>query len=228
MDHLHGYTLFDEGLEVELLGIHTNTLVCPGYTLPLLIDDHRELTIMREYMQNSKIFVLVLASDNNESIFSYGVTMEIIEFSETNNSVAMKAKGRQRCKIITQAVNLSMRMGKVTVRILPEIDLAGPLISGQIPSLNSSRQMENCYESLKANSKFRRFDAIQTRWPIWVYNNYELQVLSKKIRHYLKAYAVGEFCGGFNFLLRNRIEKLRSRKFYVFIIYFSAEVLLLL
>lgn len=59
MDNVHGYTLYDEGAEIEMLGIHTDTLVLPGYTLPLLLDYHREIEIMRQYRANSKTFVLV-------------------------------------------------------------------------------------------------------------------------------------------------------------------------
>lgn len=196
MDNLHGYTLYDEGTEVDLLGIHIDTVVCPGYTLPLLIDYHRELEIMREYMQTSKTFVLVMESNelfNNELVYTHGVTMEIIEYSETQKSLALKAKGRQRCKIVKQATNLPMRMGKVTVRILPEVDLSGPLVKSQVAALNTARVAENSYESLTVNRKYRKYDAAQMRWPLWLYNQYELHVLSKKIRLYLRPYAVGNF-----------------------------------
>lgn len=61
MDNLHGYTLLDEGSVIELLAIHTDTLVCPGHTLPLLLDYYREINIVREYLTTTKTFVLVCA-----------------------------------------------------------------------------------------------------------------------------------------------------------------------
>lgn len=118
--------------------------------------------------------------------------MEIIEVSESDNTMALKAKGRQRCKIMTQAVNISFRMGKVTVKILPEIELSGPLQELQLPSLNKCRKSEQSFENLMHNNKFRKQDAAQLRFPLWVYNQYELHVLSKKIQIGLNAYSIGK------------------------------------
>lgn len=59
MDYLQGYTLFDEGMELELLGFHADTWVCPGHTLPLYIDYHTEVENMRQYMATCKTFVLI-------------------------------------------------------------------------------------------------------------------------------------------------------------------------
>lgn len=118
--------------------------------------------------------------------------MEIIEVSESDNTMALKAKGRQRCKITNQTVNISFRMGKVCVKILPEIDVDGPLKDYKIPSLNKCRMPEKNIENIIYNSKYRKMDAAQLNFPLWVYNQYEPYILSKKIQIGLEAYSIGD------------------------------------
>lgn len=58
---MSGYTLFDDGKVLTLLAIHTNTLVFPGFTLPLVLTDQVEQTLMLDYVTSKRIFALVCA-----------------------------------------------------------------------------------------------------------------------------------------------------------------------
>lgn len=59
MDHLQGYTLFDDYSVLNMLGLYADTWVCPGYTLPLFIDYSLEIDLMKRNMEHSNTFVLM-------------------------------------------------------------------------------------------------------------------------------------------------------------------------
>lgn len=61
LDNVSGYTLFDEGEVVSVLGIHTNTLVFPGFILPLVMQSHYENAVMLRFIETKNVFVLICA-----------------------------------------------------------------------------------------------------------------------------------------------------------------------
>lgn len=81
--------------------------------------------------------------------------MEIIEVSESENTLALKAKGRQRCKILKTKLNMTHRMEKLIVKILPDIELSSPLFNCQLPSLNKTRAAIVDSVSILKNKKLR-------------------------------------------------------------------------
>lgn len=57
LDYISSYTLYDDGQILDsILGIHTNTLVFPGFTLPLIL---KESIDDIGNMGNGHIFALV-------------------------------------------------------------------------------------------------------------------------------------------------------------------------
>lgn len=58
---MSGYTLFDEGEILSVLGIHTNTLVFPGFTLPLVMQSQYENAVMQRFIETKNTFVLICA-----------------------------------------------------------------------------------------------------------------------------------------------------------------------
>lgn len=58
---MSGYTLFDEGEVMSILGIHTSTLVFPGFTLPLVMQSQYENAVMQKFIETKNIFALICA-----------------------------------------------------------------------------------------------------------------------------------------------------------------------
>lgn len=61
LDVVSGYTLFDEGEVLSVLGIHTNTFVFPGFILPLVMQNQSEHAAMVRFVETKNIFVLMCA-----------------------------------------------------------------------------------------------------------------------------------------------------------------------
>lgn len=71
MNSVSGYTLYDDGEIVQMLAIYTNTLVFPGYTLPLIISAV-EIPIMERFIKKNNMFVLICAKYKDD-FFSFVV-----------------------------------------------------------------------------------------------------------------------------------------------------------
>lgn len=61
LNNVSGYTLLDEGEVLSMLAIHTNTLVFPGFTLPLVMHSQYENAVMQKFIETKNMFVLVCA-----------------------------------------------------------------------------------------------------------------------------------------------------------------------
>lgn len=59
MNNVSGYTLYDDGEIVDILAIYTTTMVFPGFTLPLVMNNSVETSLMEKYIEKKKVFVLL-------------------------------------------------------------------------------------------------------------------------------------------------------------------------
>lgn len=61
LNSISGYTLFDDGEVITLMAIQTNTMVFPGFTLPLVMPSYEEQYIIQNRIGEKNVFVLVCA-----------------------------------------------------------------------------------------------------------------------------------------------------------------------
>ncbi|KAF5288697.1 hypothetical protein FQR65_LT11962 [Abscondita terminalis] len=177
LNNISGYTIFDEGEIISLLAIHTNTLVFPGFTLPLVMNSQIEQSIMQSFLDKQNVFALVCADEVGARLYKYGITMEVYESFVQRETLYLKAKGRQRCKIVPgkEIRHLGGRLQQITVRILAEPELNSPIASTQLTSLKLRRPyLFQDYKSLLDNYKCRRYHLAQFNSPGWVYDRNEL------------------------------------------------------
>lgn len=99
---LRGRTLLDNGIYMDLPLLADNTVILfPGQTLPMMVKyDARTIDMIRKCMLKERTFGV--ASLNYDKGLPIGTTAEIYEYSEgqRGEGVKMKAKGRQRFKIL--------------------------------------------------------------------------------------------------------------------------------
>lgn len=110
--------------------------------------------------------------------------MEIFETTNKNGVLYVKARGRQRCKIVPSQDSrlLAGRLQKVTVKILAEPQIGSPLDSTMLWSLKMRRHCnETDYDSLMRNYKYRRFHLAQYPLNSWVYDCNEVSYYVKRI-----------------------------------------------
>ncbi|XP_050299430.1 protein cereblon [Anthonomus grandis grandis] len=193
LNPLSGYTLFEEGDVLHnIFSIYTNTLVFPGFTLPLVMNNTFESRVLKNFMnENNKVFVLLCANSVYNGFYEYGVTMEIFETNERNNMLHIKAKGRQRCKRVTgsRIDNVAGRIKLITVKILAEPPIIGPLEDTQLFSLKNKRKWKlNNFDELNECRKFRRYHAAQFIWPTWVFEMNEVSYYTKILLQALSSF----------------------------------------
>ncbi|XP_045467231.1 protein cereblon [Harmonia axyridis] len=198
---LGGHTLFDDGETLNLLGIDTNTLVLPGFTLPLTFDNPNEGIVMQDYLKKSKVFVLLCAHYSNPSeFFKYGVTMEAVETSIRDGILSLKARGRQRCQILSDIrreedeEDREERIHTVTVKILPEHKIISPFVDSQLYTLKLKKPLLcEGTDDMKKARKYRRYHSAQYTFPHWLYEEYEVCFIVQKMLAGLKKYFNMEF-----------------------------------
>lgn len=92
-------------------------------------------------------------------LYRYGVTMEVFETFSKHGTLSLKARGRQRCRILPNKGirHLGDRLQQVTVKIIAEPDITSPISNTQLLALKARR---NCstrdYENLIHTYKYRR------------------------------------------------------------------------
>lgn len=121
--------------------------------------------------------------------------MEIFETTNKNGMLSLKARGRQRCKIIPSqdSRQLTGRLQKVTVKILPEPQVGSPLDSTMLCSLKLRRHCyEKSYDFLVQNYKYRRYHLAQYPLNSWVYDYNEISYYVKCIIKGLSRFYVEE------------------------------------
>lgn len=160
LEYISRYTLYDDGQIIDsIIAIHTNTLVFPGFTLPLILNVNYESAHIVENMGNGYIFVLICIDKNTGLPFEYGVIMEIYETSYKRGTIHLKAKGRQRCKIISgQDIRPNWsRMLKISVKVLGEPKIATPIFETELLALKRRRVIPvDDYDLMQQNFKHRK------------------------------------------------------------------------
>ncbi|XP_065173050.1 protein cereblon [Atheta coriaria] len=209
LDNISGYTLYENGQIIELPAVYTNTLVFPGFTLPLVLS----------YSDNSfEIgcnFILIWLIKDKKMFFEYGVVMEIFERSTQRGQMNIKARGRQRCFVLPQEMlmNPHRQIFKVKVRILEEAAITSPVSCTQLATLRQRHPYKGDYNNMAAFDRYRKMHLGQFVFPYWVYDLYEVDYYVDRIVKILSKYyaednipkdpALLSFWFGQNFQLMN-------------------------
>lgn len=117
--------------------------------------------------------------------------MEIYETTNKNGVLCLKARGRQRCKIVPgqDSRPLAGRLQKVTVKILPEPQVGSPLDNTMLWSLQTRRHcFERDFDALMGRYRYRRYHLAQYPLCSWVYDYNEVSCLVKKIVKWLACF----------------------------------------
>lgn len=148
--------------------------------------------------------ISLLSFSKPSEFFDYGVTMEAVETNVREGVLSLKARGRQRCQIISEIKPLSERLQTVLVKILPEYKIPTPLIDTQLYTLKRKKPyICKDYSEMKVIRKYRkweifddlvgliptvlqfflfyRYHTAQFRFPDWVYEGYEVCYYVKHI-----------------------------------------------
>lgn len=193
LNPLSGYTLFEDGDVLRnIFAIYTNTLVFPGFTLPLVMNNHFENRVMKNFIdEHNKVFILLCANSGYSGLYEYGVTMEIYETNLRNNMLHVKARGRQRCKRIADSKieNVAGRIKLVTVKILAEPPIVPPLEDTQLCALKNKRRWKvEAFDDLQKLQRIRRYHSSQFPLPRWVYDLNEVSYYTKTLIEGLSSY----------------------------------------
>nr|CAH7756186.1 unnamed protein product [Callosobruchus chinensis] len=193
LKHVSGYTLYDDGETLEVLAIYTTTMAFPGFTLPLVMNNHSEMSVMQTYIRKNSVFVLICANSKLNGLFEYGVTMEVFESQVRNNALHIKAKGRQRCKLLGELKNWGGQLKQVNVKIMAEPEITSPICNTQMYTLKRRRPYTSKnYCDISQNHKYRRYHLCQYPIESWVYDKYEVSYYVKLLLEGLSNY-VGEY-----------------------------------
>ncbi|XP_074041953.1 E3 ubiquitin ligase component cereblon isoform X2 [Leptinotarsa decemlineata] len=195
LDSVTGYTLYDDGEVMNILAIYTTTMVFPGFTLPLVMNTSEETSIMQTFIEKNNVFVLLCANSILDGIFNFGVTMEIFETQMLDNVLNIKARGRQRCQLVsgTEVKSWTGRLKQVTIKIKAEPEISSPLCDTQMVSLKQKRLlMSSQFSDILKNYKFRRYHLAQYPLASWLYDRYEVcyyvKILLEGLAHYVGEY----------------------------------------
>lgn len=115
--------------------------------------------------------------------------MEIFETINRNGSLHLKARGRQRCKIMPNQDSrpLTGRLQKVTVKILSEPQVNSPIENTMLCSLKLRRHcFQSDFDSLMDNYKYRRYHLAQYPLNSWIYDTNEISYYVKRIIKHLE------------------------------------------
>ncbi|XP_053977543.1 protein cereblon [Hylaeus volcanicus] len=183
---LRGRTLLDVGVCMHLpLLVKESVMLFPGQTLPMTVIDRPTKDMLMTCINNNRTLGVVCSG--HDKMASIGTTAEIYEcmYKDPAQGFHLKAKGRQRFKIIRVAIKGHDKIG-ATVRILPEITLGPPFLDERLAPLDHLRIHPTTEEDFKKQEKVENLDAAVTPWPAWVYRQYDPLRLSLKIRQHLQ------------------------------------------
>ncbi|XP_076651200.1 E3 ubiquitin ligase component cereblon isoform X2 [Halictus rubicundus] len=182
-EEFRGRTILDEGIYMKLpLLAQKSIMLFPGQTLSMKLDSH-SLDLKFFYQGNRTIGVVCF--EYNRMVTAIGVTAEIYEMARVDGGYAVKAKGRQRFKILKPFME-GVDEISANVKILPEITLGPPFLEQRLASLDHLRIKATTEEEFKRQERIENRDAVLTPWPGWVYRQYDPQRLSLRIRRHLK------------------------------------------
>ncbi|KAL1117028.1 hypothetical protein AAG570_004356, partial [Ranatra chinensis] len=148
--------------------------IIPGQTFPLTVMDYARTHMLRKCVEGDHTFGCIAtryhSTVRNQELI--GTTAEIFEFSDNHGTICIKAKARQRFRVI-KTRGISAGYFIADVQILPEVKLLKPLFHVQLASLNRLRttQKDRC----------NKRDAILTVWPSWVYDQYDSEKLVQRV-----------------------------------------------
>lgn len=72
------------------------------------------------------------------------------------------------------------------VKIVPEINLPHPFLDQRLVSLDNHRVKPTNEKELKRQNRIEMLESVVTRWPSWVYRQYDPHRLACKIREHLQ------------------------------------------
>ncbi|XP_014241900.1 protein cereblon isoform X2 [Cimex lectularius] len=176
LESVSGRVILSEGsfTSLPLLPRSYGTLL-PGQTFPLAVRDVSRTSMLRDCVEGNHTFGCVANRYHQcqeADVEIYGTTAEIYEFCSDIDTVCIRAKGRQRFRLInTRRSNGGYLIGDV--EILPEIILPKPLSNLHYSSLSRVRGTH------KAKCGHR--EAQLTHWPKWVYDQYDVDKVMDRV-----------------------------------------------
>lgn len=203
-EELSGRTLQDENdyitipllLNESLMGL----VLIPTQTLPMTIYHPGQASMLRNVIAKDKTFGVVHSKptlSGTPEMAKYGTTAEIFEFkdSESGDYINVKAKGRQRFKIMNTRREVTGCL-VAQVKILPEVHLPDPFEHMRLRSLDkftlspaptvdqhALRHQDIGTIRSKKSQRVRRYNAWMTPWPSWVYDQYDEKILAQKLKN---------------------------------------------
>ncbi|KAK0168100.1 hypothetical protein PV327_001934 [Microctonus hyperodae] len=189
LEILRGRTLLDNGIYINLplwlpeADWSKKIILFPGQTLPIMERDVFSIEMLRKCIAKDRTFGVASEIDIN----CIGTTAEIYEYLEIPNAneIRVKAKGRQRFKIL-KLRNASTRRVTADVQILPEIILPSPFFEHRLVSLDRLRVIPTNEVTAKQYRNLTKKESVLTPWPAWVHHQYNSRLLSLDIQKYLQ------------------------------------------
>ncbi|XP_074645118.1 protein cereblon-like isoform X2 [Tubulanus polymorphus] len=202
LEELHGRTIHDDDScqSIPIIGL-PGVILIPGQTLPLHVFAQSTVNMIKRILELDKTFGLVCLS-YNESTYDeihakIGTTAEILSIKEENDdrsgisSIRMIAAGRQRFQILDTRRQVDGTL-LAKVKILAEKSLPDFLEGARCRSQRTLKEpvwpVPVQFDDLQFNAAFYRHKkkalgaAYTTWWPPWVYENYDVDCLMKKMK----------------------------------------------
>lgn len=184
LEEVRGRTLLDDD-SYQTIPIlpEPGVVLVPGQTLPLTVFYPPTISMLRKTISTDHTFgvVCVRYATSHPPIFAdIGTTAEIYAFQDEEESAGFKIKaiGRQRFKIVETRRQIDGNVS-ACVQILPEVILGDPLYNIRSLSLERYRKFS------RKSKKIEVHDALATRWPSWVYSQYQSKKLVKRLTNLL-------------------------------------------
>ncbi|GLH08848.1 Protein cereblon homolog [Gryllus bimaculatus] len=190
LEELRGRTLLDDdSYQTIPLLPEPGVVLVPGQTLPLTVFYPPTISMLRRTITTDHTFGVVCvryATSHPPILADIGTTAEIYAFQDEEETAGFKIKaiGRQRFKIVETQRQIDGNVS-AKVRILPEIILGDPLAGASFSSCDKYRK------SAKKLKNLENREAVVTRWPSWVYSQFQTQKLMKKLIHLLRHMKIG-------------------------------------
>ncbi|XP_065207678.1 protein cereblon [Planococcus citri] len=181
LEQIRGRIIMDDDSiqKIPLLIPSNPVMLVPGQTVPLIENQESGINVLKYAVESDHIFGIISSAfwDPNKKVSNaVGTTAEIYEYAQTENGFIIKAKGRQRFKIlkVTSELMNDSYIRFAFIKIQPEVRLNSVLDGVQLPSLNKFRTSQRF--------KCMRRESCQTRWPAWTYRNYDEKYLVDRVK----------------------------------------------
>ena len=122
--------------------------------------------------------------------------MEIFETHLRNDVLYLKARSRQRCRLVPgkEIKTLIGELYQVTVEVLLEPTITSPINCTQLSSLKARRSFQSSeYREFYKYRKYRQYHLSQFPLPGWVYDKHEICFLMDQLIQGLSNYYLIEF-----------------------------------